>query len=250
MLFVLQARLCSTRLPRKVLLPLPSPNSEKPLLWHVINRVKSATKAWTQWGAKIIAAAGEDSDEIRDICDEAGAIYFHSPMRHINDVLGRYVDCMNLFEEKECVVRVTSDCPLIFPSVIRGVIGHFLIHPDLDVVAADVKIGPATGYRKWPDGTDVEAIYPLALTFANDILTGSGGEVDYFREHVTPYLYRSPHYFRTYQVRASGNYGSVKLSVDTQEEYELVRSIYQAGCDGQLDLYDVEKVTEWAKAHS
>jgi spore coat polysaccharide biosynthesis protein SpsF len=44
---------------------------------------------------------------------------------------------------------------------------------------------------------------------------------------VTPYIYQNPGLFRLLSIRADGVYGAYRWTVDTPEDLDYVRSIYQ-----------------------
>jgi spore coat polysaccharide biosynthesis protein SpsF (cytidylyltransferase family) len=99
-----------------------------------------------------------------------------------NDVLGRYVSCLDHIKEfsgdtgEHYVVRVTGDCPVIDPEIIDDAI-LFMEDKMVDYVAL---------MNHWPDGLDVEVISEDALKVANE-----NASKDFEREHVTPYIYMS-----------------------------------------------------------
>ena len=194
-----QARMTSTRLPGKVMLPIQG----RPLLaWH-LERLKRAQRL------DVVAVATVDAPEsapILELCRELGVPVTLGPE---DDVLARYHQCAET-HGAEVVVRVTSDCPLIDPELVDAVIERFLAG-DTDYVALDVSV--------FPRGLDVEAFGRASLdeAFARAI-------EPYEREHVTPYLYRTPGRFRVTRL-GGGRGGEFRLCVDQDEDLELVRRI-------------------------
>jgi len=71
-----------------------------------------------------------------------------------------------------------------------------------------------------------------------------------WREHVTPYLYRHPDAFRLLRVHAEDDHADQRWSIDTPEDYELVRRIYEAiGSDDfgwRAALAVVERHPSWS----
>ena len=97
----------STRLPKKVLLPL----GNKTILENVVDRVRQAKTI----GQVIVATSTEpDDDAIAKLCEEKGIQYFRGSHE---DVLDRYYQTAKKFNA-EHICRITADCPLIDPAVL------------------------------------------------------------------------------------------------------------------------------------
>ena len=202
---IIQARIGSTRLPRKVLMEI----NGKPMLWHIINRVKQSKLI----NDIVVATTTNDEDKaIINLVRQSGVKGFRGSE---NDVLDRYyqtVAIMRLSHSRhiDAIVRITSDCPLIDPKVIDKTIGLFQTG-NYDYVSN-------TG--TYPDGLDTEV-------FSFDALRKAWVEAidPYDREHVTPYIINHPGLFR---IGKLGKYiNRFKWSVDTEQDLEFVRWIYQ-----------------------
>ena len=62
----------------------------------------------------------------------------------------------------------------------------------------------------------------------------------YQRVHVTPYIYENPRQFRLLSVTAETDYSNYRWTVDTREDLELVRVIYdRLGNDDTFTWRDV-----------
>ncbi|MGB9200159.1 cytidylyltransferase domain-containing protein, partial [Methanobacterium sp.] len=99
---IIQARIGSSRLPGKVLMDI----SGKPMLWHVIERVKKSKKI-----DYIIVATTSKSEDlpILKLSEDMGVKTFTGSE---DDVLDRYYHAAKEFKA-DIIVRVTSDCPLV-----------------------------------------------------------------------------------------------------------------------------------------
>ena len=111
---IIQARMGSTRLPGKVMKDLKG----KPVLWHVIERVKQAKNI----GQIIIATTTHKRDEI--IFEKAKEWGVKAYQGSEEDVLARYYEAANKYEI-DTVVRITSDCPLIDPHVTDKIVEYY-----------------------------------------------------------------------------------------------------------------------------
>ena len=104
---IIQARMGSTRLPGKVLLDLAG----KPMLVRDIERIQKAKNI----DDIVIATTVKPADnKIISLCRNYGWIFFRGSE---NDVLDRYYQTAREYHAKT-IVRITSDCPLIEPTIV------------------------------------------------------------------------------------------------------------------------------------
>ena len=110
---IIQARMTSTRLPGKVLMDI----ERKPMLWHVINRLKFSKKL-----NDIILAIPDtrENDILEKFAKDNKVKYFKGSEE---DVLLRYYESAKEFQV-DVIVRITSDCPLIDPEVVIELLGN------------------------------------------------------------------------------------------------------------------------------
>src|SRR5438874_662802 len=115
MITVIQARMSSTRLPGKVMLPLAG----KPLLARMAERVSASEKK----GLLVIATTTDKEDDvISDLCEKENLLCFRGSK---NDLLDRHYKA-GTFYNADAVIKIPSDCPLIDPEIIDEVIGFYL----------------------------------------------------------------------------------------------------------------------------
>jgi spore coat polysaccharide biosynthesis protein SpsF len=203
-IIIVQARMTSTRLPGKVLLPLGG----KPMLVRLVERLRRVEKA----DAIVIATTRNTSDDpIASLCQRID-VPCHRGSEH--DVLSRYANAARE-HSASTVVRITSDCPLIDPALIDRVISDFQAG-EVDYVS---NMLPPT----WPYGMAVEVFTDRALQEAHVEATQ-----DSEREHVTPFIYWRPERYRLRNVPCHTNLGAHRWTVDTPEDYELVSRLFDA----------------------
>jgi len=203
---IVQTRMASSRLPGKVLADIGG----QPMLVRVVERARRARLL-----AKLVVATSTDSDDdpIAAVCAERGYdCHRGDPL----DVLDRYVQTARRFEA-EVIVRLTGDCPLIDPEVIDRTVAAFLeANPPVDFAANRLP-----GRRSSPIGLDTEVCSMAALERA-----WREADQAHQREHVMPYLYDEPGRFRTLLVWDDKDYSHHRWTVDTPEDLELVRQVY------------------------
>ncbi|WP_303673658.1 glycosyltransferase family protein [Vampirovibrio chlorellavorus] len=207
---IVQARMTSTRLPGKVLMPVLG----KPLLAYELERLQRCQQADALMVATTINAS---DDPVVALCQELNVPVFRGSEQ---DVLSRYHGAAQQIKA-ETVVRVTADCPLIDPAVVDAVIAHFKAAQKGTQSVLDYASN--TLVRSYPRGLDVEVFSRSALEIAHQEAMEPA-----HREHVTPFFYQNPQRFRLASLEAPKNWGHHRWTVDTPEDFELARRILEA----------------------
>src|SRR5689334_20584740 len=206
-LVVIQARISSTRLPNKVMLPLAG----LPLLARLIQRVRAAKH---EFDLIVATTTAPEDDAIRDLCREIDVKCFSG---HPTDLLDRHYRAA-LAAQADVVVKIPSDCPLIDPAIIDRVLAYYEENRELyDYVS---NLHPPT----YPDGHDVEVMTMAALETA-----WREAARPFEREHTTPFIWDNPERFRIGNVNweTGLNYSmSHRWTIDYIEVYLLIVSVY------------------------
>ncbi len=202
---IVQARMTSTRLPGKVLLPVLG----RPILSYQIERLKRVAAS----DQLIVATTLNEEDlPIVQLCEREGISHYRGSEL---DVLERYHGAALRFG-LDVVVRVTSDCPLIDPEVIGQCIE---MYRDAEKQYDYVSNGRR---RTYPRGMDVEVFSMNALREAYD-----EGKTEPDREHVTPFIYRHPERYRLGELLYVRDESRYRWTVDTPEDFELVKRLLE-----------------------
>lgn len=202
---ILQARSSSTRLPRKVLLPILG----RPMLELQIERAKRSYRIH-----RLVLATSTDAsdDAVAAVAASAG---IECSRGSLNDVLDRFYQAARHLAP-EYVVRMTGDCPLIDPAVINQTIAFCL---DGGYDYASNALTPT-----FPDGLDVEVFRFSALEAA-----WREAALPSQREHVTLFINQAPERFRIGNyAHAGGDLSHLRWTVDEPEDLDLVTRIYEA----------------------
>lgn len=198
-LCIIQARLTSTRLPKKVMMPLG--NSGKSILEHAYERLLLAKHI-----DKVVFAIPDSSmnDELAEFMKNKDIEFYRGSE---NDVLARFYHCAIKYNP-EVVVRATCDNPFVDYNI-------------ADDLWENLGNNDYVFCQNVPLGTGVEVFTMKALSKSfNEATTGPE------HEHVTPYIYTHPDLFKTY----GRDFGlpSYRLTVDEERDYELANKIYDA----------------------
>lgn len=208
---IIQARMGSTRLPGKILLPIRG----RPMLSYLLERVRNVK---SKHSILIATTNLSNDDVIETFCREENVSIFRGSEE---DVLSRYYQACCSFPT-HLIVRITSDCPLIDPQLIDQAIDLMYKSPTLDYVSN-------TQLRTFPRGMDVEIFTFEALKIAFQEAQSA-----YDREHVTPYLYKHPEFFNLANFVHIPDVSHYRLTVDTHEDFTLISKIFE-------HLYPVKK---------
>ena len=201
---IVQARMTSTRLPGKVLLPLGG----ETMLSRLIYRLRRAEAC----DAIVVATTDNSTDDpVAALCARLDVPCTRGSE---HDVLGRYVAAAAQ-HDAERLVRVTADCPLLDPAIVDQLVEEHA-SSGCDYVS---NMLPPT----WPYGMAVEVFSHAALISAHECATKASD-----REHVTPYIYGHPERFELRNVRNPTDLSGHRWTVDTPADYELVSRLFDA----------------------
>jgi spore coat polysaccharide biosynthesis protein SpsF len=202
---IIEARFRSTRLPGKVLKPILG----KPMLELMIERLK---RARTIDGIVVATTDQPADDGIAKLAQRLNVGVFRGSEE---DVLARVLGAARAYQA-DVIVETTGDCPLHDPAII-------------DMVVSDFRIGGAdfvSNVLKYttPRGTDVRVFTTRALDEINRTSTDPADH-----EHVSLHFWEHPEKYilRDVLFGLPARAAQLRLTVDTPEDFELVRQVYE-----------------------
>jgi spore coat polysaccharide biosynthesis protein SpsF len=216
---IIQARMGSRRLPGKVLMPLAG----KPLLWHIVNRVRKCASL----DAIVIATSTlPENDAIARFAESLCVPLYRGAEE---DVLARFSACAAAFNA-DVIVRVNADAPLIDPLLTEALVAR-LIATDADYVM------PPPGTPCFHDGVD-----PMSRRVLDRLMREAHAD-PLAREHVTGYLKAHRNFARIVlaEVEPLLAVAGPRLSIDTTDDLEFFDALYRrlGAAPGELDLREV-----------
>lgn len=195
----IQARLDSSRLPGKVLLPL----GDLTVLEHALRGLRGIPGK--------IHAVLTDAEGARELGPLSRRWGFRLFAGDRDDVLNRFARAIGHFGVDQ-VIRATGDNPLV--------------SPELAMKALTVSRDTGADYcalQGSPLGTGVEVVKAQALLEAAEEARDF-----YEREHVCPFIYRRPERFHLAQPVVDPPWrGDVRLTLDTPGDYEFLKTLYR-----------------------
>jgi spore coat polysaccharide biosynthesis protein SpsF len=221
---IIFARMRSTRLPRKVLMPL----NRKSSLWWMTNRCLNSKYI----NDVIIATTSHPANKpINEHIDyffkNSDKVKVFNYMGGENDVMGRMIAAATE-NDTDVIVDLTSDCPLVDSSHIDFLI-EMLLNNDIDYAANCID-------RSFPDGLDIQVYYTEVLKECKKIFAPL--------HHVGINIGHNPEYFNVLNWVAPKNmyFPDWGLTLDTPEDYQLLKIIFDKfGCDVFFKVEDVVK---------
>lgn len=216
---IIQARMGSTRLKGKVMRKIKN----KTILAHCIERVKRATLI----DDIVIATTNNKRDDL--IVKEAECCGVSVFRGSEDDVLSRYYYAAK-DNKTDIIIRITSDCPLIDPSIIDEVLAFYLEN-SYDVVT---NAPNEEKHRTYPRGMDLSIFDFNKLEDAFKNATKF-----YHREHVTPFFYEN--YSKKHYYKSQEDNSKIRLTLDTEEDFKLISKIYDE-LDSDGNIFGIEDI--------
>lgn len=204
---IVQARMASSRMPGKVLLPV----LDKPLIIHEMDRIRRSKLLNELW----LATSEDNSDDplAEAVAQRGYRIYRGSQ----SDVLDRFYTLARQ-AKAELIVRLTGDCPLHDPYIVDYVIDSFFKAKPMSHYASNV--WPPT----FPDGLDVEV-----FTFAALEQAARNCKETAEREHVTPGIHGQfkQEKSRIVNITAPADFSHLRWTLDYPEDYDVIRTVFE-----------------------
>ncbi|MBL4759709.1 MAG: glycosyltransferase family protein [Mariprofundaceae bacterium] len=202
---IIEARMTSTRLPGKVLLPICS----KPILELLIERVRKIP----QIDEIVVATTWNNSDDpIHALTRKLSIACYRGSEA---DVLGRVLGAAKTFEA-DYIVEITADCPLLDPSTSERCIDEFFsLNMDYGVVSGE----------EFPSGMEIQIFSTEVLSEVDRQFSDNHSA----REHVSLPIYSQPERYKIFQMKAqeSEKSSGLRFDLDTPEDLELIKIIFE-----------------------
>ena len=201
---IIEARLTSSRLPKKHLLEVLN----KPILSYLIDRLKIIQPKY-----KIILAIPESENnlELEKIASELGILCFKGSE---NNVMQRVLHAAEYYDI-DIVCEITGDCPLIDPALVSDAITFFLEN-NFEYISS--------GRTGIPDGMGVQIFLTNTLRRSYELAF----EAAHF-EHVTLHINENPDLFRIHYLETADNLkrSDLRLTLDTEVDFKLLGEIIE-----------------------
>ena len=207
----------SSRLPGKVMSKAGNGNT---VLDYLINQLKHSKLI----NKIIIATTTNKQDDIIIEFAKKNDIEFFRGSE--NDLLDRYYQCAKNFSSTT-ILRITSDDPLIDPTIIDDLIRNFQEN-NYDFASIETSVENKMNIDKSKNLTSYP--YPMGLnaqifSFSTLEKTWNNSILPSEREHVSPYMMKNSDTFRQFHLKNKMKIPSIRLTIDKENDLELFRNI-------------------------
>lgn len=223
-----EARMTSSRLPGKVLLPILG----IPALELLVKRLKRSRYLD---GICIATTNNATDDPIVALAERLGVSVFRGSE---TDVLGRVLGAAESVAA-DLIVEITGDCPFVDPALVdRGITEFFSGEYDYAVNTLEAS---------YANGFDVQ-VFPTRVL--SEVATLTDDPID--RTHVSYYIYMHPEHYRLKSwVAPPECFGpEQRMTLDEDSDYQALTVVAEAlATDFPDQTWDAPAVTTYLRAH-
>lgn len=220
---IIQARMASTRVPGKVLIPILG----KPMLWYIAYRAQQASGIDD---VIITTTQNPEDDVIEELADAQGWGLYRG--NNVDDVVDRFYNAAQKYDI-DLIVRLWGDSPLIDSEIIHRMIQETLLHK------ADVAV---TSRQTFPEGMNLEV-----YTFEAMKRIYQETENPLFREYPIEYVDVSEDPFKLVVVSSDVALPHMHLTLDYPSDLNLITSVFDGLFDESKDFHLRDIVTFLSK---
>ena len=206
--FIIQARLGSSRLPNKIVLPF---YNNATILDILIDKLK----AFPQYDIILATSSNKENDLLESIALDKHIKCFRGCE---TDVLNRFISAAKYYDIDE-IIRVCSDNPMLDMHSIQKLVD--IDSANYDYISYSVNGMPSikTHFGFWTEYVKLNALEKVAHSTNDDI----------YHEHVTNYIYGHPNDFKIKWLEVPNClYGrnDIRMTIDTLEDFKIMSNIY------------------------
>lgn len=229
--FIIQARLGSTRMPAKIIRPFYDG-------WSIIQLLLEKLKQFSECDIVLATSVDSANDLLEQIAKESGVRCFRGSE---NDVLQRFIDAAESVNAKR-IIRVCSDNPFLNEDAIKQLLER-VENSSADYISFRVNDTPSikTHFGFWTEYVTLEALKRVK-ELTNESL---------YHEHVTNYIYSHPEDFAIEWIPASTcleGRTDIRLTCDTPTDFQNTQEIY-AEIIGVHPHPTIENIVAYLDAH-
>lgn len=223
---VIQARLGSTRLKNKMILPF---HGERKLIEVILHNLLEDFDP-----SEIVLATSNlpENKTLGDIASQLGiTVYYGSE----NDVLSRFIEVGEKYN-LDYVIRICADNPLIKNETIKELISNYENQDYIAYFYSD-----NTPSIKTHSGFFTELVSVKSLQKIKELT-----DDNFYYEHVTNYIYGNDNIFniKKLNIQNEEDIRNIRLTIDDVNDFDLTKTIYQRYVDFNGDLHYTDIVSK------
>ena len=212
MCFMLQARLGSTRLPRKMILPF---FQEKNILQLIIEKLK---EAFPEIPLVLATSIEPSNDELETLALQLGCLVYRGSEK---DVLHRFIEAGQQFNFKN-IIRVCADNPFLDVKEMQHLVKFTTENHQYDYVSFKVNNEPSirTHFGFWTEFVTLETLERVNAKTSDA----------FYHEHVTNFIYQNPDEFNIKFLPVNPvleGRNDIRMTLDTLADFDMLTAIYK-----------------------
>ncbi len=229
--FIIQARLSSTRLPNKVILPFWN---GKTIIDLLIEKLKTFNDC------NIILATSDLSANLPlvEVAKRANVDYFQGSE---NDVLQRFIDAAEI-QDAEHIIRICADNPFLDINAIDELLHEIQSTENYDYISFLVNGCPSikTHFGFWAEYVTLTALKKIRVSTTDSL----------YHEHVTNYIYTHSDQFNIKWLSPAiciTDRHDIRLTIDTANDFYNAQNIYTTL--SQTKSFSISDIVEYIDQH-
>lgn len=234
MCFMLQARLGSTRLPKKMILPF---FQEKNILQLIIEKLKTSFPEIPV----VLATSNEPSnDALETLALQLGCLVYRGSEK---DVLLRFIEAGQHFNFKN-IIRVCADNPFLDVKEMQHLVKFTKDNDQYDYVSFKVNNEPSirTHFGFWTEFVTLETLEKVNAKTSDA----------FYHEHVTNFIYQNPEEFNlnflTVNPVLEGR-NDIRMTLDTLADFEMLTAIYKQLYSKYQNQFGIDEIIAFLDNH-
>lgn len=209
--FIIQARLGSTRLPNKIIIPFYNEYSIFDIL------IEKLTSNFKNISIILATSRNKENDILEQIAQNNKISVFRGDEE---DVLKRFIDAADYYNANR-IIRICADNPFLDVAELQRIIS-FTENNNYDYVSFNVEDTPSikTHFGFWTEFVTLDALKKI-----NNITT-----LPLYHEHVTNFIYENPEKFKIYFLEPNQDvFGreDIRMTLDTEKDFKILSEIYK-----------------------
>lgn len=210
--FIIQARLGSTRLPNKIIIPFYNEYSIFDIL------IEKLTSNFKNISIILATSKSKENDILERIAQNNKKISVFRGDEE--DVLKRFIDAADYYNVNR-IIRICADNPFLDVVELQRIIS-FTENNNYDYVSFNVEGTPSikTHFGFWTEFVTLDALKKI-----NTITT-----LPLYHEHVTNFIYENPEEFKIYFLepnQAVFGREDIRMTLDTEKDFKILSEIYK-----------------------
>ena len=201
---LVQARMGSTRLPGKVMMPLAG----KPLVGHIFDRLNAVRGLM---GVVLATTFDPRNEKLVEYARQCGVWVYRAVDE--DDIAERLYGATKMISA-DAILKVNADCPLVDPTILGALVETYHSKDDVDYVSNKIE-------WSYPEGLSAEVISKRALAWCDAHLLG-----DEDRELVANWIRDHTDQFAQISVTGEQNLSQYGWAVDTPEDFVFVEGVF------------------------